>query len=125
MMNHATPRRRFRDGDSDGMKVLATMFRHRLVVAFLWTLLGGTATAVAMRFFLVTKLNAQDARLATVETRSIQTDKKTDSLRAGMLILTKSACLDRTSGEQALAGMDCPAELYKGVLQGVHRGAEP
>lgn len=116
------PRRRFRDGDAEGMKILALVLRQKVIAGALWTLLGGTVTAGVMRVFLVSQLNAQATDIKTNREAIARWARTTDSLRNGMLVLTKSACLDRTPGEQALAGMDCPPELYKGVLQGAIRG---
>ena len=44
-------------------------------------------------------------------------------MKTSVVGLTKSACLDRTPAEQALADLVCPVTLYKGVLQGVSRDA--
>lgn len=108
--------RRYRDGDTRGTKLLAAILRQRVLAGAVWTLVGGTVTALVMRLFLVTQLNAQALRLTHLEGEQV-------TMKNGIVGLTKSACLDRTPAEQTLADLTCPFTLYKGVLQGVPRGS--
>jgi hypothetical protein len=104
-------RHKHRREDPLPIRVASIFMRWRGVGSMVGWIGGAGGMALAMRFFLA-------SRLSVVEVRSIRTDSTVSELKSGQQVLLKGQCLDRTSAEQALLGLVCPSSLYKGVLEG-------
>jgi hypothetical protein len=88
--------------------------------------IGSIVSVSIHRFLVLDKVLAQDAnhsgRMTSIENAALilreeqnQLRAKVDALASNTGMLVKRSCLETSKADQELIGMDCPANLYRGV----------